>query len=87
MQYHCQVTASEKSKAIKSDLAFLTVLMPPKVVRMTQNIKNDVSAVKIALKVNSTIECVSEDSNPQVTFDWYLGSVHSIKLLSVIFKG
>lgn len=56
-------------------MAFLTVLMPPRTVRMTPNILKDTTTVKIVLKINSTIECVAEDSNPQVTFNWYIGKI------------
>lgn len=70
--YQCQVTASEKTPALKSTIVGLTVLVAPSSINISQNIKDDKANVKVILRDNTTLECISEGANPAPDINWYL---------------
>jgi membrane carboxypeptidase/penicillin-binding protein PbpC len=70
--YQCQVTASEKSPALKSTITGLTVLVAPLSINISQNIKDDKANVKVILRDNTTLECIVEGANPAADINWYL---------------
>lgn len=73
-KYQCQVTASESESAIKSDWAYLSVLVAPSSIKIISNNKLDNSSVVLIKNQSTTIECIAEDSNPACELVWYLDS-------------
>ncbi len=49
--------------------------MSPKTITFQSNINNNTENIKLTMKLNQSVECIAEDSNPPVDFNWYLGEL------------
>lgn len=72
-KFQCQVLATEKESGIKSDWAYLTVLIKPSSIAITPNSKDDETTIRLVVNQTASIECLVEDSNPSCDIVWYLG--------------
>lgn len=73
-KYQCQVLATDKEPGIKSDWAYLTVLVKPSSIAITPNSKDDDTTIRLVVNQTAFIECLVEDSNPGCDIAWYLGN-------------
>ncbi|RNA25670.1 nephrin-like isoform X2 [Brachionus plicatilis] len=71
-KYQCQVLATDKEPSIKSDWAYLTVLIRPSTIAITPNSKDDDTTIRLVVNQTASIECLVEDSNPGCDIVWYL---------------